>query len=199
MSFMEIYNILKSEKIDKICFVETGSFFVTIGSDAECLSMVLELSKICFSEGVCKVGFPSNSLSKYIKIMHDMGMPYVIYGYVLDDNTNLKVEIEYNGKKYTKLSEVDGDRNIAKRIERIYSTFKPDCNRCEYRKVKILKEIKSCDRRKEKLKLELQRMLQKECVDTKEYINNINRNENCNFLLEDNITLFDIILNDNNR
>ena len=41
MSFNEIYNILKSENVDRICFVETGSFFVTIGSDAECLSETL--------------------------------------------------------------------------------------------------------------------------------------------------------------
>ena len=47
MSFNEIYSMLKSENIEeKICFVETGSFFVTIGSDAECLSDILELNKI---------------------------------------------------------------------------------------------------------------------------------------------------------
>jgi len=103
MSFIEIYSMLKSENIDRICFVETGSFFVTIGSDAECLVEILELNRICFSEGICKVGFPNNSLSKYMKILYDMGIPYVVYGYILDDSSKFKVEIEYNGKKYTKL------------------------------------------------------------------------------------------------
>lgn len=48
MSFNEIYSILKKENIDRICFVETGSFFITIGSDAKSLADILELNKICF-------------------------------------------------------------------------------------------------------------------------------------------------------
>lgn len=55
-----------------------NSLFVIIVSDAECLTDILELNKICFSEGICKVGFPNNSLSKYMKIMYDMGIPYVV-------------------------------------------------------------------------------------------------------------------------
>ena len=168
MSFLEIYNMLKRENKDKICFVETGSFFVTIGSDAECLASLLDLNRICFSDGICKVGFPNNSLSKYIKIMYDMGIPYVIYGYVLDKDSIANIEIEHNGKKYTKLVEIDGDSNISNRISSLYKTFRPDCNRCEYKKKKLLKEIKACERRKEKLKLELQRMMLYEAMDKKE-------------------------------
>lgn len=182
MSFIEIYSMLKCENIDKICFVETGSFFVTIGSDVECLVEILELNRICFSEGVCKVGFPNNSLSKYMKILHDMGIPYVVYGYMLDDRSNFKVEIEYNGKKYTKLAEIDGDNNISNRIVKLYKTFKPDCNRCEYKKTKLLKEIRSCERRKERLKFELQRMMLNEVYDK----NNTDINS-------ENITLFNLI------
>ena len=187
MSFNEIYSMLKNENIDRICFVETGSFFVTIGSDAECLSDILELNKICFSEGICKVGFPNNSLSKYMKIMYDMGIPYVIYGYVLDDDSKFKVEIEYNGKKYTKLAQIDGDSNISSRIAKLYKTFKPDCNRCEYKKIKLLKEIKSCERRKEKLKIELQRIMLKESYN----INKVNLHTDTN--IDNNITLFNLL------
>ena len=145
MSFNEIYGMLKSENVDKVCFVETGAFFLTIGSDVECLEGILGFNRTCFSEGICKTGFPNNSLAKYMKIMHDMGIPYVIYGYVLDEESKFKIEIEYNGKKYTKLAEMDGDIVIKKRIEKLYSTYKVDCNRCEYKKTKLIKEMKACE------------------------------------------------------
>ena len=151
MSFNEIYGMLKSENIDKICFAHTGAFFVTIGSDVECLEGILGLNKICFGEGICKAGFPNSSLAKYMKIMHDMGITYVVYGYVLDEESKFKIEIEYNGKKYTKLAEMDGDSNISNRISKLYSTYKVACNRCEYKKTKLIKEIKACEKRKFKL------------------------------------------------
>ena len=195
MSFNEIYGMLKSENVDKVCFVEAGAFFLTIGSDVECLEGILGFNRICFSEGICKAGFPNNSLAKYMKIMYDMGIPYVVYGYVLDEESGFKIEIEHNGKKYTKLVEMDGDIVIKKRIEKLYSTYKVDCNRCEYKKTKLIKEIKACEKRKFKLEFELQRiMLNEEREKT-----NINSNVDVVNSIDNNISLFSLLDNDKNN
>ena len=165
--FEELYNVLKEENRDKICFVEIGSFFVALGSDAEYISMVLELAKTCYGNNICKVGFPNNSLSKYIEIFHNMRIPYVVYGYMIEETFDLKVEIECNDKKYVKLAESnDNDiRYNQKREEilKIYSSFrKIDCSKCSYRRVKVVKEIASCEKRIARLKLELKNLVRED-------------------------------------
>lgn len=85
------------------------------------------------------------------------------------------------------MADRSGDVVIGKRIENLYKTFKSDCNRCEYRKSKLLREIKACDRRKEKLKCELQRIMYNEASNKK-------NSGNDNALLKEEITLFNLFL-----
>ena len=183
--FEEVYNVLKEENRDKICFAEIGSFFVALGSDEEYISMVLELAKTCYGNNICKVGFPNNSLSKYIEIFHNMRIPYVVYGYMIEETFDLKVEIECNDKKYVKLAESnDNDiRYNQKREEilKVYSSFrKVDCSKCSYRRVKVAKEIASYEKRIARLKLELKNLVRED--------------NSSNIIFDKNeINLFDII------
>lgn len=108
------------------------------------------------------MGFPNNSLSKYMKIMYDLGIPYVVYGYILDKETKTKIEIEYNGKRYGKLCDVPGDEDVSMRIINTYKKYvEGDCSNCKYKKAKIIKEIASYENRIVKLKMELQREIYK--------------------------------------
>ena len=73
MSFNEIYGMLKSENVDKVCNAQTGAFFLTIGSDVECLEGILGFNRICFSEGL-KYSYFDKKYVKSIKVM----MVYIV-------------------------------------------------------------------------------------------------------------------------
>ena len=55
MRFEEVMCSLKNEDLEKICFGENGTFYITIGADARFLNEVLGLEKVCFKNGIYKI------------------------------------------------------------------------------------------------------------------------------------------------
>lgn len=148
--FEEIYYRLKNIEEDKACFVESGSFYVVLGYEAEVLSEIMELEKTCFGNKKCKVGFPVLSLRKYMNVMEKLKIPYVIYGYskTKDDEGILA---EYKDKKWKKLAESEYTNKCIGE----YILKNGGCNYCQYRKRKVVTDILACERRILNLKKEL--------------------------------------------
>lgn len=140
--FEEIYYRLKNIEEDKECFVESGSFYVVLGYEAEVLSEIMELEKTCFGNKKCKVGFPVLSLRKYMNVMEKLKIPYVIYGYskIKDDEGILA---EYKDKKWKKLAESEYTNKCIGE----YILKNGGCNYCPYRKRKVVTDILACERR----------------------------------------------------
>ena len=59
-----------------IILANAGNFYIARGKDALLLNEILGLKLSCLECEICKVGFPKNSLEKYIKLS---GVPYVIF------------------------------------------------------------------------------------------------------------------------
>ena len=66
--------LLQEKNKGKIVFCNTGNFYVAIGKDAVILNRLLDLKVSCFKPEVCKVGFPINSLEKYLELIYEKNM-----------------------------------------------------------------------------------------------------------------------------
>ena len=60
--------LLQNKDKGYIILVATGNFYIARGKDAILLHQTLNLKPTCIETEVCKVGFPINSLEKYIGI-----------------------------------------------------------------------------------------------------------------------------------
>lgn len=72
---------LKGKEKGYIVLVRNGAFYIAIGNDAVLLNRLLGLNCTCFAKGICKVGFPANSLEKYTKKIIEIGYKYLVYEY----------------------------------------------------------------------------------------------------------------------
>ena len=99
----------------KIVIVKCGAFFVSIGRDAVCLSLLLGLNVNCLNIGVCKVGIPVKYMMKYIDELEKIGHSFLIYDY------------EKNRRKYILKYSFEGVS-----VEETDKCF--DCKRCIYLK-----------------------------------------------------------------
>ena len=160
MRFEEVMCSLKNEDLEKICFVENGTFYITIGADARFLNEVLGLEKVCFKNGICKVGFPCSSLDKYVDLFENKKIPYVVYGYV-EDKENVVITSEE--KAWSKIKE---SNFCNKMVYEIVSTVDFSCGKCSYKRKRIITDILSYEKRILRLKKEL-RLLDKtyECKE----------------------------------
>ena len=61
--YYKLFNDVFEDNKNKICIFEIGAFYAVINKQAVYLSELLGLKVVCFAEGICKVGFPINSLS----------------------------------------------------------------------------------------------------------------------------------------
>ena len=77
--YYELFNKVFEDSENKICIFEIGAFNVVLNEQAVYLSSVLVLKKVCFAPGICKVGFPLNSLSKYVKRLEELGISFVVF------------------------------------------------------------------------------------------------------------------------
>lgn len=88
MDFYDMMKELKKLHSSQIVICNLGGFYVALGADAIKLNEILGLKLTCFKDGVCKVGFPLNSLEKYKELLIKSG-----YGYILYHFNNEKEEI----------------------------------------------------------------------------------------------------------
>ena len=98
-----IKKLMKEEK-EKIVLADVGIFYVAVGIDAYILHEIFGLKLNRYAEDKYKVGVPVGSIEKYVDILNDKNIPYVIYKY--DKKENLVEE-------YVKLCESnEGNRLI---------------------------------------------------------------------------------------
>lgn len=71
--------ILQEKNKGKIVICNTGSFYIAIGKDAILLNKIANLKLSCLKPEICKVGFPIQSLEKYIDIIQESRYSCIIY------------------------------------------------------------------------------------------------------------------------
>lgn len=98
MSFSKMMELLQRKNKGKVVMCNAGNFYIAIGKDAVLLNKLLDLKVTCFKTEVCKVGFPIESLEKYVGLIHEKKYGYVVY-YFNQEKEELEVLLEYAGKK----------------------------------------------------------------------------------------------------
>ncbi len=147
MKFLDMFKIIiNNEK--RLCLITNGVFYIAIGSQAQFLNEKFELKKICFKDGVCKVGVPINAIEKLRYRLEAEDIPYVVYEY-LDDS------FENKDNNYTNIYE-SGDRKYVKTWEYIsmdgnnhvdYKKYKCNPRSCKYKRDSVVKELNNCKTR----------------------------------------------------
>ena len=118
--------------------IQIGAFYAVINKQAVYLSELLGLKVVCFAEGICKVGFPINSLSKYMKKLQDLGISFVVLEAC---NMILDAEYTYKLKGYKKKYEFVDERFVFNE-----SNYNCNCNKCSFKKTDIMKDLDKCYR-----------------------------------------------------
>lgn len=77
MKLLEEYNKIKAENENCIVLIKSGAFYVALGIDAYILNDILGLKLIDISN-TKKVGVPVNSIKKYMNLMQNYDVPYVV-------------------------------------------------------------------------------------------------------------------------
>lgn len=103
MAFSQMLEILKQKEKGTIVFVKLGAFYIATEEDAVLLHKLLDLKCTCFKMNICKVGFPVNSLDKYVKKLNETKYAYVIYD--LDKEKAELIEIVRKKGKHNKETE----------------------------------------------------------------------------------------------
>lgn len=97
MSFSTMIDCLRKQEKGKLVFVKLGTFYVAVGEDAVLLHKRLNLKCTCYKMNICKVGFPVNSLDKYVEKLNEIKYGYVIYDYD-SQKVDLREIMRKNGK-----------------------------------------------------------------------------------------------------
>ena len=77
MKLLEEFNKVKAENKKCIVFVKSGVFYISLGIDAYILNHILKL-KLTDMSNTKRVGIPINSIEKYIGLMQNYDIPYVV-------------------------------------------------------------------------------------------------------------------------
>ena len=77
MKLLEEFNKVKVENKKCIVFIKSGVFYISLGIDAYILNHILKL-KLTDMSNTKRVGIPINSIEKYIGLMQNYDIPYVI-------------------------------------------------------------------------------------------------------------------------
>lgn len=83
MKYLELVKKLQNEKINDghIVLIKNGIFFLGVGKDAIILNRLLKLKLICMKENMCKVGFQTRNIEKYIRELKSLNKSFIIYNY----------------------------------------------------------------------------------------------------------------------
>ena len=76
---------MKEDK-EKIVLADVGIFYVAVGIDAYILHEIFGLKLNRYAEDKYKVGVSVGSIEKYVDILNDKNIPYVIYKYDKKEN-----------------------------------------------------------------------------------------------------------------
>ena len=106
MAFSQMLDILKQKEKGIIVFVKLGAFYIATAEDAVLLHKLLSLKCTCFKMNICKVGFPVNSLDKYLEKLNNTK-----YGYVIYDFNSEKIELREVTRKKGKYNK-ETEKNI---------------------------------------------------------------------------------------
>ena len=100
--YYEIVKKLQEENKGKIVLVRNGIFYCAIGKDAVLLHNILGYIPVCFKEGVCKCGIPTNGIEIAIPRLIRSGYGFIIYDYEKENKTTkeiLRIEGRYVDEK----------------------------------------------------------------------------------------------------
>lgn len=98
MGFSKMIELLQEKNKGKIVLCNAGNFYIAVGKDAILLNELLDLKLSCFKVEICKVGFPINSLEKYMELISQKGYGFIVY-YYNKKKKELEVLQEYKGNK----------------------------------------------------------------------------------------------------
>ncbi|MBQ8044243.1 MAG: hypothetical protein IJ272_08910 [Clostridia bacterium] len=136
--YNELFNEVFLDNENTICIFEIGAFYIILNEQATYLSELLGLKKVCFAPGICKVGFPKGSLTKYVKKLRNLSISFV----VLDAcNMDSSADYIYELKGFKKKYEFVDERFIFNKYNYIC-----DCNKCSFKKTEIMRELDKCRR-----------------------------------------------------
>lgn len=116
MAFKDMLQLLKEKNKNKIVLIRLGVFYIATGRDAVLLHEKFGLKCTCFSNNICKVGIPINSLDKYIEKLNKIKYAYAIYDYN-KQNKELK-EIHNKKGRFNKRSEQNINCLLCEGIEK---------------------------------------------------------------------------------
>ena len=136
--YYELFNEIFEDNENKICILEIGAFYVVLESQAVYLNELLGLKKVCFAPGICKVGFPKNSLGKYMKKLQELGVSFVV---LESCNIGSVADYTYKLKGFKKRYEFVDERFTFNKLSYICN-----CNKCSFKKTEIMKELDNCRR-----------------------------------------------------
>lgn len=101
MGFSKMLELLQRKDKGYIVLANAGNFYIARGKDAVWLHKMLGLKVNCLETEVCKVGFPINSLEKYIKLIEEKEYSYIVYNYN-SQRSSLDIIKKYKGKNLNK-------------------------------------------------------------------------------------------------
>jgi hypothetical protein len=135
MNFLDFFRKIKVKNIGKVCIIKSGIFYYALEKDALVMAKYCNLEKICFSVNICKVGFPINSLDKYMNMLKLRNISFCVYDVLEGIHENCKLldeeTIKYKDKEYGKIYETYfGDVD--------YTDFIKDCFNCKFYEREII-------------------------------------------------------------
>ena len=100
MKWSDIMQKLQNQNPNKVVLMKNGIFFTAIGKDAILLNKLLELKLTCFSSKICKVGFPIKNYDKYINLLKNKNISFILFDYNKDTKHEEKI-YEFIGEDIT--------------------------------------------------------------------------------------------------
>ena len=96
--------ILQKEDKGKIIICNAGNFYIALGKDAVLSNNLIGLKVSCIEPGICKVGFPINSLEKYTELLIQKRYSYIVY-YFDQKKEELEILESFQGKNENSLEQ----------------------------------------------------------------------------------------------
>ena len=93
---------LQKRSNGKIVICNMGSFYIAIGKDAVLLNNLIGLKVSCIETGICKVGFPINSLEKYTEKLIEKRYSFIVY-YFDQEKEEIQAVTNFIGKNKNEL------------------------------------------------------------------------------------------------
>ncbi|MCI8655798.1 MAG: hypothetical protein HFJ48_08110 [Clostridia bacterium] len=98
MKYLDLVEKLQKENKGYIIIIKNGIFFIGVGKDAIILNKELDLKVTCMKSGMCKVGFQTKSIEKYITKLEEANKSFIIYTYNKEQNKEEEI-YRYEGEQ----------------------------------------------------------------------------------------------------